>query len=237
MSIRDLPSVRVTLPSLLPFQFCAAGVGQNEDPKPLVRRTDLCRAEQTCRRRVAHAPKLSQDGLKPEGDMAGDVFKKDPFGVALLNDTGDIGPEVAGIIGTAALSGCAEGLAGISGKHRVERTTEGAGMEGPQVGPDRGRGEIPCTLRGDENRPWPLLPFDEAPCVIAGLGEHEAHIQASAACAEGQSVPGTKHHAIHRTPRSRSRSTVTSPRSSIASRMLLLIVFAGRNRSEFTRSA
>jgi hypothetical protein len=27
--------------------------------------------------------------------------------------------------------------------------------------------------------------------VIAGLGEHEAKIKASAACAEGQSVPGT----------------------------------------------
>jgi hypothetical protein len=27
--------------------------------------------------------------------------------------------------------------------------------------------------------------------VIAGLGEHEAQIKASAACAEGQSVPGT----------------------------------------------
>jgi hypothetical protein len=27
--------------------------------------------------------------------------------------------------------------------------------------------------------------------VIAGLSEHEAQIKASAACAEGQSVPGT----------------------------------------------
>jgi hypothetical protein len=37
--------------------------------------------------------------------------------------------------------------------------------------------------------------------------------------------------------RSRRRSTVTSPRASIASRMVLLIVLGGRNRSEFTRSA
>jgi hypothetical protein len=27
--------------------------------------------------------------------------------------------------------------------------------------------------------------------VISGFGEHEAQIKASAACAEGQSVPGT----------------------------------------------
>ena len=235
--MRDLPSARVTLASELPFQFCAAGVGQNEDAEPLVRRTNFCRREQTRRRRVAHAPKLSQDGFKPEGDMAGDVFKKDPCGSELEDDAGDIWPEVAGIARTAALSGCAEGLAGISGKHRVERPAEGPGVEGPQIGPDRGRGEVPRGLGRDEDGARPVLPFNEAACVISGLGELEAHIQASAACAEGQSVPGTKHHAIHRTPRSRSRSTVTSPRSRIASRMVLLIMFAGRKRSELTRSA
>ncbi|MBB4209914.1 hypothetical protein LY39_03711 [Roseinatronobacter bogoriensis subsp. barguzinensis] len=212
-------------------------MGQDEDPEPLVRRTDFCRAEQTRRRRVAHAPKLSQDGFKPEGDVPGDVFEKDPFGAAFPDDAGDIGPEVAGIIGAAAFSGRAEGLAGISGEDDVEGPAEGAGVEGPKVRPDRRRCEIPCALRGDEDSAGPILPFDEAACVISGLGEHEAHIEATAACAEGEAVPGTKHHAIHRTPRSRSRSTVTRPRSSIASRMLLLIVFAGRNRLELTRSA
>ena len=166
-------------------------MGQDEDAQPLVRRTDLCRAEQTRRRRVAQSPKLSQDGLKPEGDMTGDVFEKDPFGAALGNDPRDVWPEVAGIVGAAALSGRAEWLAGISGEHHVERPAEGAGIEGPQVVPDRGRGEIPCALGCDENGAGPVLPLDEAPGVIAGLGEHEAQIQASAACAEAESVPGT----------------------------------------------
>ena len=189
--MRDLPSARVTLASELPFQFCAAGVGQNEDAEPLVRRADFCRREQTRRRRVAQAPKLSQDGFKAEGDMAGDVLEEDPFGAAFCDDAGDVGPEMAGVLGAAALSSCAEGLAGVSGEDDVEGPAEWSGVEGPQIGPNWGRGEIPCTLRGDENRPWPVLPFDEAACVISGLGEHEAHIQASAACAEGQSVPGT----------------------------------------------
>ena len=189
--MRDLPSVRVMLASELPFQFCAAGVGQDEDPQPLVRRTDFCRAEQTRRRRVAQTPKLSQDCLEPEGDVPGDVFEKDPFGAELKDDAGDIGPEVAGVVGTAALSSRAEGLAGISGKHRVEGTAEGPGVEAAQVGPDRGWGEVPRALGRDEHGARPVFPFDEAPGVISGLGEHEAHIQASAACAEGQSVPGT----------------------------------------------
>mgnify|MGYP000886508951 FL=1 len=54
-----------------------------------------------------------------------------------------------------------------------------------------GRREISGALGGDEDRPWPVLPFDEGAGVIAGFGEHEAQIKASAACAEGQSVSGT----------------------------------------------
>jgi hypothetical protein len=156
-----------------------------------MRRADLCRRVQARRRRVAQAPKLSQDGLEAEGDVPSDVFEEDPLRAAFPDDARNVGPEVTGIVGTAALSGCAEGLAGISGEHGIECPAEGPGIEAAQVGPDRGRGEVSCALGGDEDRPWPVLPFDEGAGVIAGFGEHEAQIKASAACAEGQSVPGT----------------------------------------------
>ncbi len=193
-----------------------------------MRRADLCRREQARRRRIAQSPKLSQDGFKAESDVTGDVFEEDPFGAELKDDAGDIRPEMAGIVGAAALSGRAEGLAGISSQHRVEGAAERAGVEAAQVGPDRGRGEVACALGGNEDGAGPVLPFDEGAGVIAGFGEHEAQIKASAASAEGQSVPGTKHHAIHRTPRSRRRSAVTSPRASMASRIVLLIALTGR---------
>ncbi|KGJ23482.1 hypothetical protein IX56_01580 [Paracoccus sanguinis] len=123
--------------------------------------------------------------------MAGDVFEEDPFGGAFADDAGDLGPEVAGIIGAAAFAGGAEGLAGIAGQDRVEGAAERAGVEAAQIVPDRRRGEIPRGLSGDEDGAGPVLPFDEGARVIAGLGEHEAQIQASAACAEGQAVSGT----------------------------------------------
>ena len=156
-----------------------------------MRRTDFCRREQARRRRVAHAPKLSQDGFKAEGDVTGNVFEKDPFGGTFPDDAGDFRPEVAGVIGTAALSGGAEGLAGISGEDDVEGTSEGPGIEGSQVIPDRGRGEVPSALGRDEDGSGPIFPLDEGAGVKSGFGEHEAQIKASAACAEGQSVPGT----------------------------------------------
>ena len=166
-------------------------MGQDEDPQPLVRRADFCRAEQARRRRVAHAPKLSQDGFKAECDVTGDVFEKDPLWRAFLDDTGDLWPEVAGIIGTAALASGAEGLAGISGEDDVESAAERSGIETAEIVPDWCRGEIPCALCGDENGSGPILPLDEGVGVETGFGQHEAQIKASAASAEGQSVPGT----------------------------------------------
>lgn len=123
--------------------------------------------------------------------MPGDVFEEDPFRAAFADDAGDIGPKVAGIIGTAALSGRAEGLAGIACEDGIEGAAEGASVEAAQIGPDRGRGEVPGALGDDEDGARPVLPFNEGAGVIAGLGEYEAQIKASAACAEGQSVPGT----------------------------------------------
>ena len=165
-------------------------MGQDEDAVPLVRRANFCRREETRRRRVTHAPKLSQDGFKAEADVTGDVFEKDPFGTAFADDPCNVGPEVAGIVGTAALSRRAERLAGIPGENCVKGAVEGPGIEAAQVVPDwRGR-EIPRGLGGDEDGSWPFLPFDEGAGVIAGFGEHDTQIQASAACAEGQSVPG-----------------------------------------------
>ena len=166
-------------------------MGQDEDPQPLVRRTDFCRAEQARRRRVAHVPKLSQHGFKAEGDVTCDIFEKDPPGAAFANDAGDVGPEVAGITGPAAFSSGAERLTGIPGQDDVESPTEGPCIEAAQIIPDRCRGEIPRALGSDEDSAGPVLPFHERAGVIAGLGEHEAQIKASAACAEGQSVPGT----------------------------------------------
>ena len=166
-------------------------MGQDEDAEPLVRRADFCRREQARRRRVAHAPKLSQDEFKAEGDVTRDVFEEDPFWRALPDNPGDLGPEVAGIVGTAAFASRAEGLAGISGEDDVERTAEGPGIEAAQIVPDWGRSEVPCAVGGDEHGARPLLPLDKGAGVEAGFGEHDAQIKASAACAEGQSVPGT----------------------------------------------
>ncbi len=155
-----------------------------------MRRADFCRAEQARRRRVAHTPKLSKDGFKAEGDVTGDVFEKDPFWGTFPDDAGDFWPEVPWIVGTAAFSGRAEGLTGVTGEHDVEGTAKWAGIEAAQIIPDRRWSEITGALGSDEDGAGIDLPFDKGAGVKPGFGEYEAQIQASAACAEGKSVPG-----------------------------------------------
>jgi hypothetical protein len=98
---------------------------------------------------------------------------------------------VAGIVGATALTGSAEWLAWISGEDDVESAVKWPGIKATQIIPDWRRGEISRALGGDEDRSGICLPLDKGTSVKSGLGEHEAQIQASAACAEGQSVPGT----------------------------------------------
>ena len=107
------------------------------------------------------------------------------------DDAGDLGPEVARIGSPASFASGTEGLAGVPGEDDVEGSTEDPGVEAAQVIPDRSGCEIPCALCGDEDASGIALPLNEGPGMISGFGEHDAHIQASAACAEGQSVPGT----------------------------------------------
>ena len=123
--------------------------------------------------------------------MAGDVFEEHPLGAAFSDDAGDLWPEVPRIIGPSALSGSAERLAGISGEDDVEGTGEDPSIETAEIVPDRGRGKVSSALGGDEDGAGPVLPFDKGSGVITGFSEHDAQIQASAACAEGQSMPGT----------------------------------------------
>ena len=123
--------------------------------------------------------------------MTGDVFKEDPFGGTFPDDSGDFRPEVPRVVSTTALASGAEGLAGISRKDDVEGTAEGPGMEGSQIIPDGCWGEVSGALGCDENAAGPFLQLDKGAGVIGGFSEHEAQIKASAACAEGQSVPGT----------------------------------------------
>lgn len=122
--------------------------------------------------------------------MPSDVLEDEPFEAwpEFSRDSGNIGPEVPLVVGPLALSSVAERLAGVSGKQGVDAPRERFGVECGEVVPDRCRSEVSGPLPGDDDGSGVFLPLDPTPGVKSGFGEHEAHIQAAASGAEGESV-------------------------------------------------
>lgn len=117
--------------------------------------------------------------------MPTDVFEEDPFWLQLVDDPGDMGPEVAGVIFSKSFPSGAERLAGVSGKHGVHRASERSSIKGCEVAPYGGGGEVSGPLGSDDAGARVFLPLDIGAGVEVWFGETEAHIQAAAACAEG----------------------------------------------------
>ena len=123
--------------------------------------------------------------------MPGDVLEEHPFGFDFADDPGNVGPQVALVVVASPLPGMAEWLARVAGENGIECAPERPSVECGEVIPDGGRGEVSGALGGDEASPRVFLPLDKCAGVEIWFCKHEAHIQASAACAEGESVPGT----------------------------------------------
>jgi hypothetical protein len=82
---------------------------------------------------------LSNDFSESEGDVSFDILKEAELGSQNPNSVCDEGPEVAGVVGAEALSGCAEWLAGIAATEDVHAAVKLCPWEGFKIRPDRCR--------------------------------------------------------------------------------------------------
>lgn len=123
--------------------------------------------------------------------MPSDVFKQNPCRLALADDAGNVGPQVPLVVCAFALSGCAERLAWVSGKHGIDKAAPWPPVEGGEVVPDRRRGEVSGALTGNEAFARVLLPLDVAGGLKSGFCEVQAEVKPTASCTEGQSPIGT----------------------------------------------
>lgn len=120
--------------------------------------------------------------------MTGNVFEEHPFRLDLEDDAGDFRPEMAGIVCAFALTGCAEGLAGIACKDGVDPSPPFAAVEAAQIVPYWCGREISCPLRSDDACSGVPVPLDENPRFKSGFGEHESHIKPAVTCAEAEAA-------------------------------------------------
>ena len=120
--------------------------------------------------------------------MAFDIFAPDPFWLNLVDDAGDLGPEVSGIGVPAALAGIAEGLAGITGRDEMNSVAERPTVKGSEIAPDsRLTQGLVCHPRHESGRSV-AFPLDESHSSISGLGDVKAEVEAGVAGAEGDAA-------------------------------------------------
>jgi hypothetical protein len=119
-----------------------------------------------------------------------DVFEKHPVGLALTNDPGNMGPEVAGVGHTATLSSRAERLAGVSGEDAIDGAAPRGGVELLEIIPDRCRVKAPGCHGCGKDGAGVGVDFDVCGGGKARLGKAKTHVKAAAARTEGETVSG-----------------------------------------------
>lgn len=136
---------------------------------------------------VAQLAKVSRDVGKSQVDMAFDIFEEGPFRSHLVDNAGDVGPEVSGIVCAAALAGAAEGLAGIAGSDDMNAAAPRAAVKGFEIVPNKRLAQGLVFHPGHESGRSMGFPLDVAHSPISALGDMEAEVEASISCAQRES--------------------------------------------------
>ncbi len=171
--------------------------GEDEQSLALVGRADFRRREEACRKAVAHADQSAGDFGESEAEMMGDILKEDEGRFDLADDAGDMGPEVAWILGTEPSARDRERLARIARSDDVHRAAPRAAVEGSNVVPDNRLIQGRVFHPRHESGCGEGFPFDMAHSTISGDGDCEPEVEPACAGAEGQaeetcvSGPGT----------------------------------------------
>ena len=115
----------------------AIGVGQEPEPFPSVRGSNVGRGEQTPFRIEPEFGKVGEDVRKPESNKVGHVLQEDEARSHVSDDPGNVWPQPSLVIDTTALAGLGERLAGETGSDEIHPATPRATVEGGEVRPDR----------------------------------------------------------------------------------------------------
>jgi hypothetical protein len=106
--------------------------------------------------------------------MVGDVLEKAPCGLDFTGDTGNVWPQVAGVLVGSLASSDAERLAGVSGSDTINFATPACAVEGFNIRPDRRRIQPSCFHVRDKEAGDIGFPLD----ITNGMGVRRSEAQA-----------------------------------------------------------
>ena len=186
ISVRFPPLERVPEQARWVGQFAAFADGEYEQPLAFVRRTDFRRCKEACRKAVAHADQSTGDFGEAEAEMMGDILEEDEGRLALADDTSDMRPEVARILGAEAFARDGERLARISRSDDVHRAAPRAAIEGSNIVPDNSLIHGRVFHPRHESGCGEGFPFDMAHSSISGDGDGKPKVDAACAGTKGE---------------------------------------------------
>ena len=189
--------------------------GKDEQPLALVGRTDFRRREEACRKAVAHADQSCGDFGEAEAEMMGDILEENEGRFDLDDDAGDMGPEVAWILGTEPSACDGERLARIARSDDVHRAAPRAAVEGSNIVPDNSLIQGRVFHPRHESGCGEGFPFDMAHSTISGDGDAKPEVEAASAGAEVPNATAVRPLRREETPCAAASRTVSASRISL----------------------
>jgi hypothetical protein len=169
----------------LPTTSVAVAVGQDEDARAFVRRTDVGRSEHVPLRIVpAYGQGPENLSEPPTSHETWDVLQQDERGLHLANHPLDVVPDPPLVIGASSLASAAPRLARESSSDEIHASTPRSTIEGGHVRPDRRWIQVARFHLSDQDRAcesFPLHVTDSASRPVGGDSEPEFE----------PSIPGT----------------------------------------------
>ena len=178
-------------PTVSPLSYlnqATVGVGQQEEPLPVVASADFSRAEHARSNPVAQAFKALGDLRESHMKVSNDVLAEDPLRVDLGDDPRDVRPEVPGVGLAKPLARRAERLARVTGSEDIHAAAPRATVEGAHVRPDRSIIQGLVRHPGHESGRSVCVPLDEANSPVSGLSDVQAELKPSRSSAEGDAI-------------------------------------------------
>lgn len=152
-------------------------VGQDEQALSTMWRADFSRCKESCRNPVTHRFQVSGDDIKAESEVPGDVLEEAPLRLALADDAGDVGPEMALVCCASTLASDRERLARIPAMNDVNKSTPGFPGECSEIVPERPPIKEAICHPGTEDVLAARFLLDVADGSVAWNGEVESKVK------------------------------------------------------------
>jgi hypothetical protein len=144
------------------------------------------RAEDARLCRVAQTFQFADDLGQSQIDVTLDVLKEHPSRATLVDDPGDLRPEVPWVVLAPPMTGDAEGLAGVAGSDEMNSAAPWSAVEGSKVVPDSSLSQGLVAHPGHESGRRVGFPLDVTHSPIVWLGDVDAEVEAAVSGAEGE---------------------------------------------------